>query len=217
MNDWMVREFSWDDARRPDRGKVLGAAELERMERFMRYADVDGDGIPWRSLPGVHPRGAFFTRGSGHNAAGAYTEDADEYRELVDRLKRKWHTAAELVPQPVLHRASRPSAVGLVSVGSCDGAVLEAQELLAAEGLKLDYLRIRAFPFNHEVQEFLDGHERVLVVEQNRDGQLRTLLINECVADGRRIESILHYDGMPMSAAPLVAAVRERLRRGAAA
>jgi 2-oxoglutarate ferredoxin oxidoreductase subunit alpha len=217
MNDWMVPPPTWDDSRRPDRGKVLTAGQLEQIGTFRRYADVDGDGIPWRSLPGVHSRGAYFTRGSGHNSAGQYTEDAAEYRDVVDRLRRKWATAATLVPAPVLQRVGRPTSVGLISIGSCDGAVQEAQDRLGTEGLRLDYLRIRAFPFNADVQAFLDSHERVLVVEQNRDAQLRTLLITECSVDGRKVESILSYDGLPLSAEPLVAAVREHLRRGAAA
>ncbi|HRP34684.1 MAG TPA: 2-oxoacid:acceptor oxidoreductase subunit alpha [Gammaproteobacteria bacterium] len=217
MNDWMCRAPTWDDAYVPDRGKVLSAAELERIEKFRRYADVDGDGIPWRSLPGVHPKGAYFTRGSGHNEAAGYTEDAGEYERLMERLKRKFATAATLVPAPVLQRADKKTSLGLVSVGSCDDAVSEARDRLQAEGIRSDYLRIRAFPFNEDVQAFLDAHDRVFVIEQNRDGQLRTLLINECRVDGRRIESILHYDGLPMAAGPLVDMVRARLEKGAAA
>jgi 2-oxoglutarate/2-oxoacid ferredoxin oxidoreductase subunit alpha len=217
MNDWMCRAPDWDDAYLPDRGKVLSAAELERIDKFRRYADPDGDGIPWRSLPGVHPKGAYFTRGSGHNEAAGYTEDADEYERLMQRLKRKFATAVTLMPAPVLLRSEKKAALGLVSVGSCDDAVKEAREILRAEGLRSDYLRVRAFPFNQEVQAFLDEHERIFVIEQNRDGQLRSLLLNECNVDGRRLESILHFDGLPMAAGPLVAAVRERLRKGAAA
>ena len=217
MNDWMCRAPQWDDAYRPDRGKVLSAAELERVEKFRRYADPDGDGIPWRSLPGVHPKGAYFTRGSGHNEAAGYTEDAGDYERLMERLKRKFATAARLVPTPVLHRADKKASLGLISIGSCDDAVREARDRLRREGVRSDYLRIRAFPFNDEVQSFLDEHERIFVIEQNRDGQLRSLLVNECSVDGRRLESILHYDGLPMAAAPLVAAVRERLSKGAAA
>jgi 2-oxoglutarate ferredoxin oxidoreductase subunit alpha len=217
MNDWMCKAPAWDDSYVPDRGKVLGAAELERIEKFRRYADVDGDGIPWRSLPGVHPKGAYFTRGSGHNEAAGYTEDAADYERLMDRLKRKFATAATLVPAPVLQRADKKTSLGLVSVGSCDDAVVEARDRLQSEGIRSDYLRIRAFPFNDDVQAFLDAHERIFVIEQNRDGQLRTLLINECNVDGRRLESILHYDGLPMAATPLAAQVRERLAKGAAA
>ncbi len=217
MNDWMCRAPAWDDSYVPDRGKVLGAAELERIEKFRRYADSDGDGIPWRSLPGVHPKGAYFTRGSGHSETASYTEDSGEYLRLMDRLKRKFATAAKLMPAAVLQRSGRKAALGIISVGSCDDAVSEARDRLHAEGVHSDYLRIRAFPFGDEVQAFLDEHPRIFVIEQNRDGQLRTLLINECAVDGRRLESILHYDGLPMAAAPLVAAVRERLEKGAAA
>jgi 2-oxoglutarate/2-oxoacid ferredoxin oxidoreductase subunit alpha len=135
----------------------------------------------------------------------------------MDRLKRKFATAAELVPAPVLQRSDKKASLGLVSVGSCDDAVREARDHLQGEGIRSDYLRIRAFPFNEQVQAFLDEHERIFVVEQNRDGQLRSLLINECQVDGRRLESILHYDGLPMAAGPLVAAVRARLSKGAAA
>ena len=217
MNDWMCRAPRWDDSYVPDRGKVLTAAELERIEKFRRYADVDGDGIPWRSLPGVHPKGAYFTRGSGHTESAGYTEDAAEYEKLMQRLIRKWRTAATLVPGPLVRRAGRPTDVGLISVGSCDDAVMEALGLLEAGGVHVDYMRIRAFPFPAEVQAFLDEHERVLVVEQNRDGQLRTLIINECDVDGRRIESILHYSGLPMAAGPLAEAVSRKLDKGAAA
>jgi 2-oxoglutarate/2-oxoacid ferredoxin oxidoreductase subunit alpha len=165
----------------------------------------------------VHPKGAYFTRGSGHNEAAGYTEDAGDYERLMERLKRKFATAAALVPGPVLKRAEKRATLGLISVGSCDDAVGEARDRLQDEGIHGDYLRIRAFPFNEAVQAFLDEHERIFVIEQNRDGQLRSLLINECNVDGRRLESILHYDGLPMAAAPLVAAVRERVRKGAAA
>ena len=217
MNDWMCRAPSWDDDYVPDRGKVLSAAELERIEEFRRYADVDGDGIPWRSLPGVHPKGAYFTRGSGHNEAAGYTEDAAVYERLMQRLMRKWRTAAGLVPGPVVQRAGGSADLGVISLGSCDDAVMEARDRLQADGVRVDYMRIRAFPFSAEVQAFLDEHERVLVIEQNRDGQLRTLIINECDVDGRRIESIRHYDGLPMAAGPLVDAIRARLDKGAAA
>ena len=217
MNDWMCRAPQWDDAYAPDRGKVLSAVELERIEKFRRYADDDGDGIPWRSLPGTHPKGAYFTRGSGHNEAAGYTEDAGEYERLMQRLARKFATATTLVPPALLQRAAHTTRLGVISIGSCDDAVAEARGMLSAEGIHSDYLRIRAFPFGAEVQAFLDSHERLFVIEQNRDGQLRTLLINECDIDGRRLESIRHYDGLPMAAPPLVAAVRERLRKGAAA
>ena len=128
----MCRAPKWDDDYVPDRGKVLSAAELERIEEFRRYADVDGDGIPWRSLPGVHPKGAYFTRGSGHNESAGYTEDAAVYERLMQRLMRKWHTAAALVPEPVVQCAEGPADLGLISVGSCDDAVTEARDRLHA-------------------------------------------------------------------------------------
>jgi 2-oxoglutarate ferredoxin oxidoreductase subunit alpha len=216
MNDWMCPVLKWDDDYRPDRGKVLDAEELEKMDRFWRYEDVDGDGIAYRSLPGAHPNGAYFVRGSGHNAAARYTEESDEYLEVVDRLRRKWDTAATLVPSAVLTGSGR-AATGLLSVGSCDGAVREALQRLGQEGAQLDYLRVRAFPFGEDVREFLANHERIFVVEQNRDGQLRSLLINECDVDPRRLESVRCYDGLPMSWHSVAQPVQAALARGAAA
>ncbi|HKG91467.1 MAG TPA: 2-oxoacid:acceptor oxidoreductase subunit alpha, partial [Gemmatimonadaceae bacterium] len=188
MNDWMCRRLTWDDAYRPDRGKVLGADELARIERFSRYLDRDGDGVAARTLPGVHPAGAYFVRGSGHDKHGAYTEDAAAYREVVDRLARKLRSAAEAVPAPVVLRAPEgPTTLGLVSIGGCDAAVREALDRLRAErGIALDYLRVRGFPFGSAVAEFLGAHERCFVVEQNRDGQLRSLLVLETGVAGDR-------------------------------
>ncbi|HUO83365.1 MAG TPA: 2-oxoacid:acceptor oxidoreductase subunit alpha [Gammaproteobacteria bacterium] len=216
MNDWMCPEFAWDDSRRPDRGKVLSAEALEGMPAFHRYRDVDGDGIAWRTLPGMHPKGAYFVRGSGHNQHGAYTEDAAEYRQVLDRLARKFRTAADLVPGPVVQSAPGARA-GIVSVGSCDEAVREALGVLAARGVVLDYLRVRAFPFNGAVQEFLDAHDEIFVVEQNRDAQLRSLLTLETNVDKRRLVPVLHYDGLPLHADFIVQAIAGRFDRGKAA
>ena len=216
MNDWMCPELTWDDDYEPDRGKVLDASALEKIERFWRYEDVDGDGIGYRSLPGAHPNGAYFTRGSGHNAAARYTEDSGEYVEVVDRLRRKWDTAATLVPEPILTGSGRAS-VGLLSLGSCDGAVGEALARMQEEGVSLDYLRVRAFPFTESVLEYLDAHERVFVIEQNRDAQLRSMLINEIGVDPRKLESVLCYDGLPMCYRTVEEAVQAALARGAAA
>jgi 2-oxoglutarate ferredoxin oxidoreductase subunit alpha len=216
MNDWMCPVLEWDDDYRPDRGKVLDAEALEKMDRFWRYEDVDGDGIGYRSLPGVHPNGAYFVRGSGHNAAARYTEESHEYLEVVDRLRRKWDTAATLVPPAVLTGSGR-AAAGLLSMGSCDGAVREALQRLGKEGVQLDYLRVRAFPFGEDVREFLAAHERIFVVEQNRDGQLRSLLINECDVDPRRLESVRCYDGLPLSWHSVAEPVQAALAQGAAA
>ncbi|CAN5130852.1 2-oxoacid:acceptor oxidoreductase subunit alpha [soil metagenome] len=216
MNDWMCPELEWSDSYRPDRGKVLSAEQLESMSVFHRYRDVDGDGIPWRTLPGVHPKGAYFTRGSGHNQFGAYTEDAGEYQELVDRLARKFETAASLVPVPVVRRASGALA-GVVSIGSCDEAVKEALAVLVGRGLPLDYLRVRGFPFDDTVQVFLDEHETIFVVEQNRDAQLKSLLTLETCVDRRKLVSVLHYNGLPLYADYVVQAVSGRLCRNRAA
>jgi 2-oxoglutarate ferredoxin oxidoreductase subunit alpha len=217
MNDWMVPEFTWDDARVPDRGKVLSREDLEAMEVFHRYADVDGDGVPWRTLPGVHSKGAYFTRGSGHNPRAAYTEDPMEYKEVLDRLSSKWLTAAKVVPRAVMRDAVKPTAVGVIAVGSSDEAVRESQDELAAQGLYVNYCRPRAFPFGEEVEAFLDAHERVFVLEQNRDGQLQALIVNETACPKDKLVSVRHYDGMPLTSDTLVQAVAEHARESAAA
>lgn len=196
MNDWMVPELEWDDTFQPDRGKVLSAEELEAMEKYYRYEDRDGDAIPYRTIPGVHPKGAYFTRGSGHNWKGGYTEDSDEYKDVLDRLTQKWLNAADHVPAPVIVEAAQPTRRAIVSVGGCDGAVLEALDRFAEKGVHLSYLRVRGFPFNAEVEAFIDAHDEVYVVEQNRDAQLRTLLVNETSADKDKLISVLDYAGM---------------------
>jgi 2-oxoglutarate ferredoxin oxidoreductase subunit alpha len=216
MNDWMCPEFVWDDDYRWDRGKVLGEEELEAAEHFWRYHDADGDAITYRTLPGVHPKGAYFTRGSGHNAKGAYTENSDEYREVMERLKRKFATAAEYVPKPVILEHGR-TELAILSIGSCDGAIREALQILSARGVGLNYMRVRAFPFSGEVQSFLDAHDRIFVVEQNRDAQLRALLVNEARVDPEKLVSLLHYDGLPMGSDCIVKAISEDVARGAAA
>ena len=144
MNDWMVPKLAWDDSYRPDRGKVLSAAELEEAKTFYRYLDVDGDGIPQRSLPGVHPKGAFFTRGSGHNKYGAYTEDADEYQEVLDRIARKVQNAAKAVPAPFVRKSATTAKMGLISIGGCHAACMEAIDQMAKDGIALDYMRVQA-------------------------------------------------------------------------
>jgi 2-oxoglutarate ferredoxin oxidoreductase subunit alpha len=217
MNDWMIPELTWDDNYKPDRGKVLGPEELEKMEKFHRYLDVDGDGIPYRTLPGKHPKGAYFVRGSGHNKLGGYTEDSDEYQEVVDRLLVKWETAKDLVPGPVLRNCGHPTNIGIIAYGSSDGAVLEALDRLDEAGIHADYLRIRAFPFNQEVYDFLQDHEMLFVVEQNRDAQMRALLILENNIDAARILPILHYNGMPIPASCVIDGLKKHLQQEAVA
>jgi 2-oxoglutarate ferredoxin oxidoreductase subunit alpha len=211
MNDWMIPELHWDDNYRPDRGKVLSSEEVDKLEKFYRYLDTDGDGIAARTLPGENPRGAYFVRGSGHNKHGMYTESSSEYKDLVDRLLVKWKTARTLVPRPVLTESEHETSIGIVAYGSSDGAVVEALDRLADKGIHADYLRVRAFPFNGEVTRFVEEHDTVFVVEQNRDAQLRSLLILETNADARKLVPVLHYSGMPIPTSCVVEGVCEHL------
>ncbi|MEM7610851.1 MAG: 2-oxoacid:acceptor oxidoreductase subunit alpha [Pseudomonadota bacterium] len=216
MNDWMVPELAWDEDYQPQRGKVLDAKALDEVEQFHRYLDVDNDGVPYRTLPGVSGKGAYFTRGSGHNKFGGYTENSADYKEVVDRLVYKWDQARMQVPAPVL--TETPFAkVGIISVGSCDGAVREAMLQLADKGVAVDYLRIRAFPFNDDVRDFIERFDRVFVVEQNRDAQLRTLLTTDLQLDPAKLEPVLHYDGMPLTAANVREPIVRKLATGQAA
>jgi 2-oxoglutarate ferredoxin oxidoreductase subunit alpha len=212
MNDWMTPELRWDDGYRPDRGKLLSAEQIAGLTKFQRYLDPDGDGIPYRTLPGISPKAAYFTRGSGHNRFGAYTEDSAEYQDVMDRLGRKFRTAATLVPPGFID--GHGARLGIVSLGSCDAPVREALAELRAGGTAIDYLRVRAFPFGAEVEEFLAAHPALFVVEQNRDAQLRALLTLETAVDKRRLRSILHYDGLPMSARCVVDGIRSVLAEG---
>ena len=216
MNDWMVPEFEWDESYVPDRGKVLTAEQLEEMESFHRYLDVDGDGIPYRSLPGVHPKGAYFTRGSGHTKYGSYTEDSTEYQDVVDRLLLKWETARSLVPEPEL-QYSKSNKVAILTVGSGDGACKEALDRLQAKGISLNYCRVKAFPFSDSVADFIEKHDVVYVVEQNRDAQLRSLLILDSEMNPKKLVPMLHYNGMPLNAGFVVDRVLEETSKGQAA
>jgi 2-oxoglutarate ferredoxin oxidoreductase subunit alpha len=210
MNDWMCKRLTWDDNYRPDRGKVLGAEELENVKKFSRYLCVDDDGIAPRTLPGVHPNGAYFVRGSGHDKHGAYTEDSDDYQEVVDRLAQKFAAAAKVVPAPEFHLQT-DAHVGIVSVGGCHAAVLEAVDRLRDQGIVADYMRIRAFPFNESVREYLDSHDAVFVVEQNRDAQLRALLAIETGMPRDAMIPVLDYGGMPLTAQVVVTAVANHM------
>ncbi len=214
MNDWMIPQLQWDDSYRPDRGKILEGEALEKVEKFYRYLDVDGDGIPYRTRPGDLGKGAYFVRGSGHNKFGAYTEDSAEYQEVLDRLLKKWDTAKKLMPDPVVRRTRKPTSTAIISVGSCDGAVREAMDRLAAKGIYLNYMRVRAFPFGRKVERFIAAHEHIYVIEQNRDAQLRSLLINETAAAKEKLESILHYHGLPMDYRCIVEHIERQVARG---
>jgi 2-oxoglutarate/2-oxoacid ferredoxin oxidoreductase subunit alpha len=214
MNDWMVPKLTWDDSYKPDRGKVLTAEELDTIKAFYRYLDTDGDGVTYRTLPGTHPKGAYFTRGSGHNRFGGYTEDADEYTEVIDRLQRKMQNAARAVPAPLIQQKAG-AKMGLVTIGGCHAACVEAMDLLAKDGVALDYMRVRGFPFSDEVRHFLEQHEVNFVVEQNRDAQLRSLLMLETGVHLEKLESVRYYGGFPMSAHHVVSGVKGRIERAA--
>ena len=201
MNEWLTEPFVWDDSRSLDRGKVMTAAELEAGKDFGRYKDVDGDGIPWRTLPGTHPsKGAFFTRGTTRNPYAQYSERGPDYIYNMERLLRKFDTARSLVPAPVMKPANRKTSYGVIYYGSTSPAMDEALGQLETRGLHLDAMRVRAFPFPGEVFDFIAAHELVFVVEQNRDAQLRTLLINEGGVDPARLVKVLNYDGSPITA-----------------
>jgi 2-oxoglutarate ferredoxin oxidoreductase subunit alpha len=211
MNDWMCRDLKWDDSYQPDRGKVLPKEEILKLEKFYRYLDKDGDGIPWRTLPGVHPKASYFTRGSGHTQYGAYTEDSADYQIVLDRLLKKWETAKKLMPRAAID-ATAGSDVGIVSLGSCDGAIHEAIDVLRAQGVYVNYMRVRSFPFTEDVERFLAAHKLLFVVEQNRDAQFRGLLTLETQVEKAKLRSLLHYSGLPISSTFIVEGVLSEVR-----
>ncbi len=201
MNQRLCAPFDWDDARAYDRGKVMSAAELEAGKDFGRYKDVDGDGIPYRTYPGTHPdKGAYFTRGTSRDPYARYSERGPDYVYNMERLLKKFETAKALVPQPLLRKAAQPTTLGAIHFGSTAPAMDEAIVALERNGVHLDTLRVRAFPFADAVAEFVAAHERVFVVEQNRDAQLRSMLVNEFGIDPARLVPVLHYDGTPITA-----------------
>ncbi|NDJ11018.1 MAG: 2-oxoacid:acceptor oxidoreductase subunit alpha [Acidobacteriia bacterium] len=206
MNDWVTPKLKWDDAYVPDRGKVLTAEQLEKMNKFFRYLPEEGTAIPARTLPGVHSKGAFFTRGSGHNKFGGYTEVPDEYQEVMDRLLLKHKEAALYVPAPVIEKRAG-AKIGMITIGGCDPAVREALDILEEMGRPMDYMRIKAFPFTAEVEVFLADHDYCYVVEQNRDAQLCSLLTLETPVPKDKIRPILVYSGFPLSAKNVLDAI----------
>ncbi len=212
MNEWLCEPLRWDDSRSYDRGKVMGYDDLESGREFGRYLDVDGDAIPYRSLPGTHPtRGAFFTRGTSRNPYAKYSEEGAVYVDNMQRLLRKFETAKSLVPAPIRRNAKHATQYGVIYYGSTSVAMAEALTSLEAQGLHLDTLRIRAFPFSDEVADFITEHEQVFLVEQNRDAQMAALVSHECAIDPARIVSILHYDGTPVTARFITQAISDRL------
>jgi 2-oxoglutarate ferredoxin oxidoreductase subunit alpha len=212
MNERLCKPFVWDDSRKLDRGKVMTAAELDAGKDFGRYLDVDGDGIPYRTYPGTHPtRGAFFTRGTSKDRRARYTEQGPDYTENMLRLLRKFDTAKQLVPRPLTRSAAEPTRLGAIYFGSTSPAMDEAEATLAERGIYLNLLRVRGFPFHQDVKSFISDHDQVFVVEQNRDGQLRTLLINELEIDPAKLVRVLHFDGTPITARFIADAIADRV------
>ena len=218
MNDWLCQPLAWDDAKVLDRGKVMTYEDLEGGADFGRYKDIDGDGIPYRTYPGVHPtKGAYFTRGTSRNPYARYSEEGSVYVDNVERLLRKFETAKALVPAPVRRDAAKATRSGVIYFGSTTAAMHEALDMLEADGRSLDALRVRGFPFSEEVDAFIAAHDQVFVVEQNRDAQLRLLIMNECGVDPAKLTAILHFDGTPITARFIAGAIGEAmaLKQGA--
>ena len=201
MNDWSSKEFEWDDAKEYDRGKVLSKEDLDEIEEFGRYLDVDGDGVPYRTYPGTHPqKGAYFTRGTSHDEYARYTEDGVKNAEVLSRLTKKFQTASSTVPKPVFNQEESTSSIGVIYFGSTDCSMQEALDGLEDNNIDVDAMRIRSFPFNLEVWEFIEDHDLLFIVEQNRDGQMRTLLMAEGGIIPDKLVSILCFDGQPITA-----------------
>ncbi len=215
MNEWLCRPFAWDETRRLDRGKVMTFEALEDGAEFGRYRDVDGDGIPWRTLPGVHPtRGAYFTRGTSRDPNARYSEEGPVYVANMDRLLAKFETAKSLIPAPILTAARRRTPHGVIYFGSSSAAMRESLETLQAAGVHLDALRVRGFPFSEAVMDFIAGHETVFVVEQNRDAQLRALIMNEGAVDPAKLGcAVLNFDGSPITARFITEEIARRMER----
>ncbi len=213
MQDWLCEPLAWDDRKTMDRGKVMSAQELDAGRDFGRYLDVDGDGIPWRTYPGTHPsKGSYFTRGTTKDRYARYTEEGPAYVDNMQRLLRKFETARALLPRPEITNASQPATAGVIWFGSTGAAMAESLAELERRGIHLDRMRIRAFPFHDSVAEFIAAHEHVFVVEQNRDAQLKMLLVNECRIDPARLSSVLHYDGTPITERMITREIAEQAR-----
>jgi 2-oxoglutarate ferredoxin oxidoreductase subunit alpha len=216
MNQRLSKPFVWDDARTYDRGKVMTAEELEAGKDFGRYKDVDGDGIAWRTLPGTHPtKGAYFTRGTTRDPYARYSERGPDYVYNMERLLRKFATAADMVPQPLFDKAPKKTKLGVIYFGSTSPAMKEGLDILNAEGIHLDAMRLRAFPFPASVEAFIAEHEQVYLVEQNRDAQMHSILVNELSIDPAKMIKVLHYDGTPITARFITDFIRTHLKAGA--
>jgi 2-oxoglutarate ferredoxin oxidoreductase subunit alpha len=215
MNDNMSEPLEWDDERSYDRGKVVTAEQLEAGEEFGRYVDIDGDAICYRTYPGTHPtRGAFFTRGTSRDEQAVYTEKGEEYEENMLRLLRKWDTINEHVPAPEIIDCGSPTDTAVLYFGTSEESSREALDRLAEENIHFNAMRVRAFPFNQQVKEFIEQHKRVFVIEQNRDAQLRTLLMAEFEFGPDKLKSVLCFDGTPISARNIRKQIKKHLNGG---
>ncbi len=213
MNKHMSSPLKWDDDTKYDLGKVFSAEDLETMtDTFGRYLDIDGDGIPYRTIPGTHPtKGSYFTRGSSHDEYAKYSESPTAYVRKVDRLSLKWETAKTIVPEPEIFQEENNSKIGLLFYGTTAFAGVEAMEVMANKGVEIDCIRVKAFPFQKVVLDFIEAHDYVFIVEQNKDAQMRTLLINELELNPMSLIPVLNYDGMPISAAIIVNQIEQKL------
>lgn len=201
MNDHISDPYEWNDLRQYNRGKVLTAEGLDAVQKWGRYLDVDGDGIPYRTLPGTHPeKGSFFTRGSSHTEYAAYTESSDEYRKGMERLMKKWDTAKTLVPPSIVYPSKKKSDVGIIFFGTSTYSAEEAMDKLAEKGIHVDALRLRGFPFDKGFEDFVTSHKQIFVIEQNRDAQLKSLMMIELGTEASKLHSVLNFDGMPITA-----------------
>ncbi len=212
MNDHMSEPFEWDESRKYDRGKVYTAEDLENMGRFGRYLDSDGDGIPYRTYPGTHPtKGSYFTRGTSRDEYAVYTEDSAVYVKNMQRLEKKWDKAKEIVPKPYFYQEKNMSPLGVIFFGTSTYSSEEAIDLLREQDVVLDAMQLKAFPFNKDVEQFIEDHEVVFVIEQNRDAQMRSLLINELEINPKKLIRVLNYDGMPITADKIVKEISNNL------
>jgi 2-oxoglutarate ferredoxin oxidoreductase subunit alpha len=213
MNEHLSPPLKWDDSRKYDWGKVYDAEELEQMAQYGRYLDSDGDGITYRTIPGTHPtKGSFFTRGTSRDEYARYTEDGSVYVRNMNRLLKKWDTAKEIIPQPEFYQQGNQNKEGIIFFGTTTDSALEALDLLREDGIELDAMRLLSFPFSKQVEDFVQAHERIYVIEQNRDAQMRSLLINELEVDPAKLIRVLNFDGMPITAAYIQGEIKEKLK-----
>jgi 2-oxoglutarate ferredoxin oxidoreductase subunit alpha len=223
MNEWVTDPFTWDDTYKHDRGKVLDAAALDAFkdvkgQEWGRYLDVDGDAIPYRTLPGTHPtKGSFFTRGTSHDEYARYTEHGPIHARVIDRIRAKFDTAAKLVPKADIDIRDKAGKVGIIYFGATRPAVQEAQDEMNAAGYRLNSMRLKAFPFGQEVLDFCAAHDQIFVIEQNRDAQMRQLLMVEANVPGTKLIATLNYDGAPLTAEWVRSAILEQIAPAKAA